>query len=492
MTGYDSAAHDPAQGETGRPGWLRAAEYGAAALLAWAAVAVGFHLPAFRDIRLSLTFCVIAAAALTGGIGPAVTAIGVSMATVLRYPRSWAAADPVSVARIVPVATLGLAVGLLLVIAQRKHLGERRLRKLVHRLREQSDALARAQQANRSAAWIFDAVAHRMRWYEGGAEIFGRPHREVAAIANPVSLVLDEDRERVTATFEHALRTGEPLAVEFRVAWPSGEIRWLEARAVPLKSNPQIWRGATIDVTERKRAEQALLQNEKLAIAGRLAASIAHEINNPLEAVTNLCYLARVTSKSEESIRYIRMAEDELARVAQITTQTLRFHRQQSAPADTDLGELAGSVLALYEQKLAERSIRARLETRPAPPLRCYAGEIRQVLANLVGNAIDAMPDGGLLRVSVRQATDRRGGRRAVRISIADSGPGISPETMQRIFEPFYTTKGELGTGLGLWVSATLLEKHRGRVAVRTSVRPGRAGTVFSIVLPYPAEGSKG
>jgi PAS domain S-box-containing protein len=465
---------------------LRVGEYIGAAVLAWGAAAWSFQSPSFREIRLALSFCVIAWAALTGGIGPAVLAVGVSALTVSRYQRSWVSSSPLSVAGLIPTAILGLSVGLLLLLAQRRYVAETRLRRLVKSLREHAEALTRAQQASRSAVWSYDAASGETHWCQGGAEIFGRPHPEIMGIRFPMELVVEEDRGKVAAEFERALGTGSPLEVEFRTQWPSGEIRWLEARGTPLGSAGGTWRGATIDVTERKRAEQSLIQHEKLAIAGRLAASIAHEINNPLEAITNLCYLARATSTSAESSRYIQMAEEELSRVAQITSQTLRFHRQQTAAVDTDLSELTRSILALFEQKLAEHGIAARLRSSPAPPLRCFSGEIRQVLANLVGNAVDAMPEGGVLRLGVRETTDWKSGKRGLRITVADNGHGMAPETLKRLYEPFYTTKAERGTGLGLWVSTTLIEKHQGCLRVRSTTRPGRTGTVFSIVLPYP------
>lgn len=487
MSGNESAMQVSPGGGVPESRWTKAAEYGGAAVLAWVAVYFGFHSAAFQDTRFVLSFCVVALAALTGGMGPAITAIVVTFAAAHQYSNSALRPGPLTLARVVSVGTLGLAVGLLLIVIHRRVAGERRLRELVQRLKEQAEALTRAQQASRSAAWTYDVSTDRVHWYKGAADVFGRPQEEIAAMESPATLVLEEDRGKIAEAMDHTRRTGAPFVVDFRVLWPSGELHWLEARGIPLESDPKIWRGATVDITERKRAELALLQSEKLAIAGRLAASIAHEINNPLEAVTNLCYLARATSTSEESARYIAMAEEELSRIAQITSQTLRFHRQQTAATDTDLAELAGSVLALYEQKLTERGIRWRLEVKPVAPLRCYAGEIRQVLANLVGNAIDAMPGGGTLRVSVRCLNDPKTAAPAVRISVADTGHGIPGETRRRIFEPFYTTKGELGTGLGLWVSLTLLEKHRGRLMVRSSTAPGRSGTVFSIVLPYPA-----
>jgi PAS domain S-box-containing protein len=325
--------------------------------------------------------------------------------------------------RILPLLVVSLSVGMLLLLIQRRYATEQALRKTVTTLREHVEALAQAQQASRAAAWTYDVASGRTRWYEGGEEVFGRPHAEVAARASVVELIAPEDQDRVRDLIRHTHETGEPFAVEFRVVWPNGELHWLESRGTPLRGQPPVWRGTTIDVTGRKLAQDALIRTEKLAIAGRLAASIAHEINNPLEAVTNLCYLGRMSAKDPEAERYIAMAEEELRRVAQITSQTLRFHRQQSAATETDLGELVETTVAMYRTKLQECGVRTTVQVRATAPLRCYAGEIRQVLANLIGNAIDAMPAGGLLHLRVRPCLLSPEGAPGVRITVADTGP---------------------------------------------------------------------
>jgi signal transduction histidine kinase len=179
------------------------------------------------------------------------------------------------------------------------------------------------------------------------------------------------------------------------------------------------------------------------------------------------------------------MAERELARIAQFTSQTLRFHRQQTFAAELDLVHVAKSVLETYEDRLARRNIDVRLEAEKLQPLVCYAGEIRQALASIVMNASDAMPHGGILRVRVRPGRDWRTGEPGVRITIADSGHGMVPDVQRRIFEPFFTTRGEVGTGLGLWVTAGIVEKHNGSVRVRSTTRNGHSGTAVLMLLPY-------
>ena len=239
------------------------------------------------------------------------------------------------------------------------------------------------------------------------------------------------------------------------------------------------------DLSTQKQAESALIQSEKLAAVGRLAASISHEINNPLEAITNLLYLARRSSNiPAEVASFLDTADQELQRVTQISIQTLRFHRQSTKPRLITSEELLGPTLALYHGRISNSNIRLELQHRGAGPITCYEGDIRQVLNNLIGNAIDAMRSGGRLIVRTTKARLRRRGIPAIRITIADTGHGIPPAVMRRMYEPFYTTKGMNGTGLGLWISRGIIEKHRGQIQARSRLRTGCGGTVFSLLLP--------
>lgn len=289
------------------------------------------------------------------------------------------------------------------------------------------------------------------------------------------------------ALYRQSLETGLPFEMEFPLRGADGVLRPFLTLALPVRdAEGKIvrWFGTNTNMEAKQKAEAALLQSEKLAVVGRLASSIAHEINNPLEGVTNLIYLARTSAKDEETRFYLESAEAELKRVSQITNQTLRFHKQQSSAAPTDCVELLESILALYRGKLMRSGIELKQQTVDCPPLVCYAGEIRQVLANLIGNALDAMPHGGTLWLRVRPATVWRTGSPGIRITVADTGHGMSPETTRRIYEPFFTTKGETGTGLGLWVSAGIVDKHGGSIHVRSSNCPGNSGTAFTLILP--------
>jgi signal transduction histidine kinase len=236
------------------------------------------------------------------------------------------------------------------------------------------------------------------------------------------------------------------------------------------------------------RAQEALLRSEKLAVTGRLAASIAHEINNPLEAVTNLLYLMHEDLSPEQFKRYLAEAEQELARVTEITKQTLRFYREPSQPLETSVPGVLDSVLKLYGSRLMAAGVTAQREIRCASAVVFSTpGELRQVFANIIGNAIDAMRRGGKLRIRISEIESM--GRSSIRITIGDTGSGIPREVLPTIFEPFVTTKGETGTGLGLWVTSEIVRKNGWRIGVRSSRGPGgrgvgRSGTVFSLVIP--------
>jgi signal transduction histidine kinase len=240
------------------------------------------------------------------------------------------------------------------------------------------------------------------------------------------------------------------------------------------------------DTHEQKLAEDALRKSEKLATAGRLAASIAHEINNPLAAVTNSLYLALLDSSLKTDTKsYLQTAEEELRRVAHITTQTLRFHKQSHSPAATDICDIVDSVLILFGQRLASRNIRVNAECERGAVATCFGDEMRQVIANIISNAMDAMPHGGSLRVRVKRTRNWSKERPAgVKIVVADSGHGVSPTVMEHIFEPFVSTKESTGIGLGLWVSNGIVLKHGGTIRVWSRANAQPSGTVFTVFIP--------
>ncbi len=238
-----------------------------------------------------------------------------------------------------------------------------------------------------------------------------------------------------------------------------------------------------VDVTEAKRTEQTLLRSEKLAAVGRLASSIAHEINNPLEAVTNLVYLAQRSTDDEKTTGYLNAIEIELRRASAIANQTLRFHKQSSAATSVTSAALISDTLSLYQGKLTNSSIVVETRDHGQEPVECFEGEIRQALANLIGNAIDAMhPRGGRLLLRSRKATDWATSRKGLLITVADTGSGIPKEAFKRLFEPFFTTKGHGGNGLGLWITKGIVARHEGRLSLRSKVGKGTVATLF---LPF-------
>lgn len=233
----------------------------------------------------------------------------------------------------------------------------------------------------------------------------------------------------------------------------------------------------------RFQAHEASRNAERLSAAGKIAASVSHEINNPLEAVTNLLYLVEHGNIGEPEREYVRTAQSELARIAEITTHTLKFYRQQSAPAATSLPELFESALVIFAKRLQVAGIAVdKAWDQAAPPVVCRQGEIRQVFANLIGNAIDAMPQGGRLVLSVAKSS--RDGQDGVEVHVADTGKGISKADQARILEPFFTTKGASGTGLGLSISAEIMQRHGGTLHFTSSTEAGASGTKFHLYLP--------
>ena len=236
------------------------------------------------------------------------------------------------------------------------------------------------------------------------------------------------------------------------------------------------------DTTDRKLAEYAIRTAEKLAATGNMANTIAHEINNPLEALTNLIYLARAADSHQEASALLDSAARELDRIAHITKQSLSFHRDTRHPVEIDLGDLLAQVVGLMERSAARRRVQIVYERRSAEKVHGYPGQLTQVFSNLLRNATEASPPGS--QVSVRLCTVKRAGHCGNRVTIHDRGSGIPPEIQDSIFDPFFTTKELRGSGLGLWVSRSLVTRHNGTIRFRSSLREGKSGTTFEVFLP--------
>jgi signal transduction histidine kinase len=265
---------------------------------------------------------------------------------------------------------------------------------------------------------------------------------------------------------------------------------------VPLL-NPQgeivEWFGAATDITARKQSEQALLRSEKLASIGRMVATIAHEINNPLESVTNLLFLADHSEDLPDSVhRFLKMADAELQRVAHIARQSLGFYRESNAPALTSVNALLDSAIDLLKSKINEKQAIIQRDWRDNVKITAVAGELRQVFSNLLANSLDAIDLRGRIRIRISapvpaRQRNARPETQSVRITFCDNGRGIQPAIRSHIFEPFFTTKGAVGTGLGLWVSRQIVDKHGGAIEVRSRSTGLQKGTAFSVVLPVDA-----
>ena len=284
-----------------------------------------------------------------------------------------------------------------------------------------------------------------------------------------------------------AIRTGQACCrIQEAVFRSDGSWFAAEVSAVPVRVADAVVSVVVTfrDLTDQRKREEALRRLEKLAAVGQLASSIAHEINNPLESLTNLLYLMRLSDSVEEIYEYVAVAQTELARVTEITMQTLRFHRQSSRSVEVDMADLVRSVVALNTGRLLVRRVLVEWRLRAVAKVWCLEGEMRQVLNNLVRNAVDAMGvQGGRLLLRLHPQQDGESGRAGVRITVADTGEGIRPDIASRLYQAFLTSKELTGTGLGLWVSRGIIEKHGGRIRTRT--RQGeRHGTVFSVWLP--------
>lgn len=287
-----------------------------------------------------------------------------------------------------------------------------------------------------------------------------------------------------------ALTTGGIHRLEYLYRRGDGAYVWLETTGAAIHDADGRIVGAIaaiVDIDSRKKTQEALVRSEKLAVVGRLATTISHEINNPLESVTNLLYLINENAKDGDTRTFSRMAQDELARVSHIVTHTLRFNRQTNEATRERIADLLDSSVAIYDVRLRYSNIELVRDYEDTQHVLCFGSELRQVFANFIGNSFDATKTGGRLLLRTRDQANWRTGEPGVRVTIADTGHGIDETTRKRLFEAFYTTKGANGTGLGLWVSREILNKHRAELHVKSRTKSGESGTAFSIWLPLTA-----
>jgi PAS domain S-box-containing protein len=373
-------------------------------------------------------------------------------------------------------------------IAQRERLQKLELQRQIAKAEETESLLAAIVESSEDAiiSKTLDGVINS--WNASAARLFGYSAAEI--LGKSVLLLVPPELHGAELEILRRLRRGERIEhEETQRLNKNGEPIDILITISPIRdASGQVIGASSImrDITERKRAEERLRITEKLAATGRLAATMAHEINNPLEAVTNLIYLAKIyPSLPPELEEYLGRADEELQRVAHIARQTLGFYRDNSVPLPIDVPKVINSVLEMYDYKIRRDNLQVQTRYETAPEIRGRIGEIRQVFSNLIANAIDACQERGVLVVHVAAARSwRKHGEMGVRITIADNGQGIPPGIRHRLFEPFFSTKQHLGTGLGLWVTKSLVNKHGGYIRFRSSVKPRRRGSAFSVFLP--------
>ncbi len=304
------------------------------------------------------------------------------------------------------------------------------------------------------------------------------------------NVVHPEDRSRAVERWFKALESGIPYTVEYRLRRHDGVYRHHLAHAVPARDDSgeiRMWVGTITDIDDQKRTEEVLRRTDKLAAAGRMAAALAHEINNPLASVTNALYLALQDQALHPDTRqYLKLADQELSRVARVASNSLRFHKQSSAAKPVDLAQVMNAVLATYAPRLYACGITVDCDLRTHERLYCRIDDMRQVFAHLVSNSLDAMAQGGRLRVRIRLCRSKsKSGAAGIRVVVADTGHGIPAALLPRVLEAFTTTKEPAGIGLGLWVADDIVCRHNGSIAIRSRTTGPTRGTVVALFFPF-------
>ena len=376
------------------------------------------------------------------------------------------------------------------VIAERESLERER----EHFIRQQAFREARLELAaiveSSADAIIGEDMDGRItQWNRAAENLYGYSAEEVSG--KSISILIPPERSNDFSEILHRLRQGDRIEQYETVRRKKdGKLVDVSLSVSPIVDGTGRITGAaaiTRDISGRKKTEEALRKAEKLAATGRLAAAIAHEINNPLETLTNLVYLLGQSDRLDSTDRdYLQLAQEELRRAAYVTRQMLTFHRQSSKPKMVEICTVLDSVLKLYRPLTDKEGITVLRRFDSEASLCAFPEELHQVFANLVRNAIEAVRQNGKITVHVLASQEWNGAvRPGVRTVIADTGSGISSENRQRIFEPFFTTKGESGTGLGLWVCHGIIQKYGGSIRFRSTIREGCSGTAFNVFLPF-------
>lgn len=332
-------------------------------------------------------------------------------------------------------------------------------------------------------------------WNQGAYRMFGYTAEEM--IGQPILKLIPEELHYEEDEILRKIRAGDRVDhYETTRMKKGGERIEVSVTISPIRDASGRVTGASKiarDISDRRRMEQLVIQSEKLAATGRMAASIAHEINNPLESLFNLIFLARQNSPAGgKAHAHLLTAEQELGRVGHIARQTLGFYRDTGIPTEVHLHHLLEDVLEVYRAKMITSGIKVETRFNDLQKITVSRGETLQVLSNLVTNAADAMRGGGTLSISTRKVQGPSG--EGIQIVIRDTGTGIKQENLEKIFEPFFTTKGNMGTGIGLWIARQLVERRGGQISVSSSTEigsSGSSGTSFTIFLPFALPSSR-
>jgi len=323
-------------------------------------------------------------------------------------------------------------------------------------------------------------------WNEAAQRTFGYTAEEM--IGQSILRLIPKELHYEEDEILGKLRAGQRIEhYETRRMKKNGEIFDVSVTISPIKDETGAVVGASKiarDISDRKRVEQLVLQSEKLAATGRMAAAIAHEINNPLESLINLIFLAKQYSSGDARVhKLLTTAENELERLAHIARQTLGYYKDTTSPTENQLRTLLDNILSVYHAKMIAAGIALDAQMNDIQKIVVSKGEMLQVFSNVIANAMDAMPQGGILSVTTRNILSGTGD--GIQVVVRDNGVGIAQENLARVFEPFFTTKGNLGTGIGLWVARQLVERRGGQISIASSTTPKQSGTTVTIFLPF-------